>query len=72
MPWWLADVISSLIFTLYHFPLWLARGAGPTVGGTAWVFIAGVAFGIVFWRTRSLGAAVLVHGLHNILLQVWA
>lgn len=72
LPWWLADIVSALVFAAYHVPLWLARGRGVTLASAAWVFAAGLVFGWVFWKTRSLGAAALVHALHNILLQLLA
>lgn len=72
LPWWLANIVSALVFAAYHVPLWLARGRGVTLQSAAWVFAAGLVFGWVFWRTRSLGAAALVHALHNVLLQLLA
>ena len=70
LPWWLADAVSALVFAAYHVPLWLARGRGITPESAAWVFAAGLVFGWVFWKTRSLGAAALVHALHNVLLEL--
>lgn len=70
LPWWPANILSALVFAAYHVPLWLARGWGVTLMSAAWVFAAGLVFGWVFWKTRSLGAAALVHASHNVLLQL--
>lgn len=63
---WQANVASSLIFTVYHFPLWIARGRGFQVGDIGWVFLAGLLFGWLFWKTKSLGPSALVHTLHDL------
>jgi membrane protease YdiL (CAAX protease family) len=70
LPFWQADIGSSLIFTVYHIPLWLVRGQPLDPGTIGWVLVAGILFGWVFWKTDSLGAGTLVHGLHNLFLKI--
>ncbi len=70
LSFWQANIGSSLLFTIYHIPLWLARGQGLDIGTIGWVLIAGILFGWTFWKTQSLGPGTIVHSLHNLFLKM--
>lgn len=70
LPFWQANLGSSVIFTVYHIPLWLVRNHGLDPATILWVLTASIVFGWVFWKTQSLGAGTTVHSLHNVLLKM--
>ena len=70
LSFWQGNIGSSLIFTIYHIPLWLVRGQGLDIGTTGWVLIVGILFGWIFWKTQSLGPGTIVHSLHNLFLEI--
>jgi membrane protease YdiL (CAAX protease family) len=70
LSFWQANFGSSVIFTIYHIPLWLVRNHGLDPATILWVFTASLVFGWVFWKTNSLGAGTTVHSLHNLLLKM--
>jgi membrane protease YdiL (CAAX protease family) len=70
LPFWQVNLSSSVIFTIYHIPLWLARNHGLDLATILWVLTASTLFGWIFWKTKSLGAGTIVHSLHNLFLKM--
>lgn len=55
-------LVSSLLFALGHAYAW---------DGMLSVFLSGVVFGWLYFRTGSLVLVWLVHALNNLLLSIW-
>ena len=52
---WKAILWSAFFFAVIHLNPWQATGA----------FIAGILFGWIYWKTRSLAACIFVHMTNN-------
>jgi uncharacterized protein len=69
MPFWPANLLQALLFTLIHWPNWL------WVGGFHWsllttsasILLLGLFFGWLTRRTNSIWPAVVMHFLNNFL-----
>jgi len=62
---WLSNVAQAALFTLTHVPYWLSRGTEITAGLVGFVLIAGLILGLVFRKTQSLWACMLIHSVNN-------
>jgi uncharacterized protein len=69
---WQANLASSLLFALVHFPGWFALGkAMPTVATDALgLIVFGMVFGWAMKKTGSLWTAYTLHTLNNLLVVV--
>ena len=63
---WLGVVLSSAAFALMH-EIPGASGNGLAATGMLWLTYGfmGAAFALVYWRTRTLWAAISAHALNN-------
>jgi membrane protease YdiL (CAAX protease family) len=70
---WLAIILSALLFGLSHLANVVELGIAITTGTILYVSltngVAGVAFGWLYWR-RGLGSAMLAHVVADIVLKV--
>jgi membrane protease YdiL (CAAX protease family) len=67
---WQANLASSSLFTLIHFPGWYALGnfSSPLVIADALgILVFGTVFGWAMARTGSLWPAYALHALNNLL-----
>lgn len=66
---WLANLISSLLFLAIHFPGWISLHLtnGPIVIS---IFVLGVLFAIMFHYTKSLWSAIVAHDLNDFVSAV--
>lgn len=69
---WRANLASSLLFALVHFPGWFALGrAMPLVATDALgLLVFGLVFGWAMKKTGSLWTAYILHALNNLLVVV--
>jgi membrane protease YdiL (CAAX protease family) len=70
---WRANLASSSLFALIHFPGWFVLGnfSSPLVVADALgILISGMIFGWVMKRTASLWPAYILHALNNLLVIV--
>ncbi len=68
---WQANLASSSLFALIHFPGWLALGnfSSPLVVADALgILVFGMVFGWVMKKTDSLWPAYVLHALNNLLV----
>lgn len=71
MGFWRANLISSSLFVLIHFPGWLALGnfTSPLIVADALgILVFGMVFGWAMKRTGSLWPAYALHALNNLLV----
>jgi membrane protease YdiL (CAAX protease family) len=72
MGFWRANLASSSLFALVHFPGWFALGkAMPLVFTDALgLLVLGMVFGWAMKKTGSLWTAYILHALNNLLVVV--
>lgn len=62
---WAGNGIQAVLFTLTHVPYWLSQGRRIIPGDIGFVLVAGLILGLVFKKTRSLWACMLIHSVNN-------
>ena len=70
---WYGLLIASLLFGLFHLPLYFFSPFEPTQGNFAWSLssviteqvVAGILLGVLWTRTHNLAAPLLIHSLIN-------
>jgi uncharacterized protein len=66
MNFWLANVITSLLFLAIHLPGWIALHT-LNIGAAASVFVLGAVFGIAVKYSDSLWSSILAHSANDCL-----
>jgi len=67
---WKANIVTSLLFVLIHFPIWLYKdmiGLFPI----AISFIIGISFGFIYKKTRSLWSVIIIHSVYNFFVSIF-
>lgn len=67
-PFIVANLTTTVLFVLYHIPLWSARGQAPSLMSCLWVATLSLWLGYVMRRSRSLWTCIVVHAIQNLLL----
>lgn len=67
---WKANVITSLLFLVIHYPIWIYNDIIFHFGSHIYVFFIGLLFGFVFKKTGSLWSVILLHAFHNFVLSI--
>lgn len=67
---WIANVVTSLLFLGIHLPGWYFQGClwqnlMSPVGGALAILLLGLVFGLVAHKSKSLIAGILAHSLNN-------
>ena len=65
------NIFASILFVVYHIPLWLYRGNGVAAMNCLWVLVFSLWVGFAFNRTRSMKTCVVIHLCHNIVLGLF-
>lgn len=65
---WTANIITTVIFMLHHFPKWIQSRYDMILVNSIFVVFLGLVFGFVFKKTKSLWAVVIFHSLADIIL----
>lgn len=71
---WLANVMTAILFVSIHFPIWLYRGLFefPAILGSCFTaFILGLLFGYIYKKSKSLWSVIIIHSLYNFLVSVF-
>jgi uncharacterized protein len=66
MGFWKANLISSILFTVHHYPKWIYQGTGGMILNSVTVLIVGLIFGYVFKKTKSLWSVVILHSIYDL------
>lgn len=68
LRFWPANLLTSALFMLAHYPIWLLAGQHPMalLLNSAFVFAASLLFGYAYRRTGSLWAPMLIHAVINL------
>ena len=67
-----ANVISSVLFSLVHFPGWIKAGydAQSLLITGASIFLVGLFFGYIFRKSRSIWTSSIVHSIWDMLTWI--
>lgn len=70
IAFWKANIISTLIFLVYHFPTWSVAGFQNLLPSCFIVIFLGLIWGYVFKKTKSIWTTVIFHTLHNLSIKI--
>ena len=70
LPFAFGNLITSLLFLLYHIPAWMARGQSISLLGCLWIVVVSIWLGYSLRRSRSLWTCIIIHAVHNLALAV--
>ena len=65
---WAANLISSVLFLLIHFPKWYKEGSllhAEAIGSFVFVICFGLLQGYVLKRTKSIWPCMIIHSVNN-------
>jgi membrane protease YdiL (CAAX protease family) len=67
-----AIALSAVLFSLFHLPWWWISGEMATVDLIqllGLMFVYGMVFGVLYYRTRSIWASLLPHSMNNLIAE---
>ena len=71
---WIANIMTSLLFVIIHFPIWLYDGLFEfpyIVSAIVQVFLLSIGFGFVYKKTSSLWSVIMIHSLYNLVVSLF-
>ena len=75
MPFWLAALVTGLVWAAWHIPLWFVDGASqqsiPFVWFAALAVLQSYWYASIYKRTQCVFCCNLIHGLTNTLLSLF-
>jgi len=66
MSFWKANVNSSLLFMLIHYPIWIHDGVLFHFWTHVYIFLLGLIFGFVYKKTGSLWSVIILHSFYDL------
>ncbi len=66
---WAANILTSVLFVIIHFPRWHFGGDGILFSSMLPVFVLGMAFGYTYKKTGSIWASVIFHSTNNFIVS---
>jgi len=70
LPFAFGNLLTSLLFLLYHIPAWMARGQSISLLGCLWIVVVSIWLGYSLRGSRSLWTCIIIHAVHNLVLAV--
>lgn len=70
LPFVFGNLLTSLLFLLYHIPAWTARNQSISLLGCLWMVVVSLWLGYSLRRSRSLWTCIIIHAVHNLVLAV--
>jgi membrane protease YdiL (CAAX protease family) len=70
LPFTFSNLATSLLFLVFHFPVWIVRGQSISFLGSLWVVFVSLCLGYFLRRSRSLWTCVIIHALQNLFITV--
>jgi uncharacterized protein len=65
IPFWKANVITSLLFLMIHYPIWIHNGEFINLWNHPIIFLIGITFGFIYKKTGSLWSVILLHSFYD-------
>lgn len=69
MKFWKANILTTLIFALFHIPTWLINFNGDIIQSAVNISIVSLALGYLFKEYNSLWIPIICHSVFN--LCIW-
>lgn len=70
ISFWKANLITSFLFLIIHFPTWMLTGVFSNFWAHIYVFSGGLVFGFLFKKTNSLWTVIILHSFHNLFVSI--
>ncbi|WML51694.1 type II CAAX endopeptidase family protein [Neobacillus sp. PS3-12] len=70
MSFWKANVMTSLLFLLIHYPIWIHHGEFFNFWNHPYIFLIGLIFGFIYKKTGSLWSVVLLHSFYDLFVNM--
>ena len=67
---WKSTLISSLLFVILHVPKWILLnelGLMMLMKRSAYIFVVGIIFTVLFHKSKSLLGSLIPHSIHNLI-----
>ncbi|MFC4403820.1 CPBP family intramembrane glutamic endopeptidase [Gracilibacillus xinjiangensis] len=71
---WIANIITSILFVSIHFPIWFHKGLFEfpyILSATITAFILSMIFGFVYRKSNSLWSVIILHSFYNLLVSLF-
>ena len=71
---WIANVLTALLFVSIHFPIWFYRGLFEfpyILGSILTALVLGIIFGFIYKKSNSLWSVIIIHSLYNLLVSLF-
>jgi membrane protease YdiL (CAAX protease family) len=68
-PFW-AIVLQSLLFTFSHYCWWIFDPEQSIGAGSLYIFIVGLIWGFIAYKTKSIYPSIISHYIHNLLFSI--
>ncbi len=72
---WSANMYTSILFVLIHFPIWLRTGQmvfPDVIGSMANIFLLSLLFGYLYKKTNSLWTGIIIHAAYNLFVVIFS
>jgi membrane protease YdiL (CAAX protease family) len=69
LPFWLANLLASLLFLGIHLPGWIMLHA-LNWSNVISIFVLGVIFTVIFYFSKTLWSSIITHSLNDFLSSV--
>jgi uncharacterized protein len=70
LSFWKANVITSLLFLLIHYPIWIHNAEFFVVWNHLDIFLIGFIFGFIYKKTGSLWSVLLLHSFYDLFVNM--
>ncbi|MBK5461936.1 CPBP family intramembrane metalloprotease [Peribacillus sp. TH27] len=70
LAFWKANIITSLLFLIVHYAIWIYEGVFFDWWSHIYVFLIGFIFGVVYKKTGSFWSVVILHSFHNLFVSM--
>lgn len=70
LSFWKANVITSLLFLVIHYPIWIYKNDFFDLWTHFYVFFLGLIFGFIYKKTGSLWSVIILHSFHNFFVMI--
>lgn len=70
ISFWKANGITSLLFLLIHYPIWIHNEEFFHFGTHIYIFLLSLVFGFIYKKTGSIWSVVLLHSFYDLFVTI--
>jgi membrane protease YdiL (CAAX protease family) len=70
MSFKISNIVTAILFMLYHIPLWFVRGQGASIMACLWIAFFSLWMGYFLHKSKSLWTCIIIHAVQNLLFGV--